>query len=271
MERRTFLITGCASGIGRNLADALVAAGNRVCATDIDLETLQIHVEAQAWPTERLELARLDVTDAQQWRAVVERARHRFGSIDVLCNVAGYLLPAWVRDVEVPSIDRHIDVNLKGVLYGMQAIMPHMIENKAGHIINIASMAALAPIPGLALYSASKYAVRAFSLAAAHELRPHGVKVTVVCPDAVRTPMLELQRDYEEAALTFSGPRVLEPEQVTDTIMGEVLRKAPLEVFLPSRRGWLARVADVFPEAGFTLAPLLRKRGRARQHGTPDE
>ncbi len=271
MERRTFLITGCASGIGRNLADALVAAGNRVCATDIDLEALQAHVEAEAWPTERLELARLDVTDADQWDVVAERTRHRFGSIDVLCNVAGYLLPGWVQNVDVATIDRHVDLNLKGVMYGMRAVVRHMIENKAGHIINVASMAALAPIPGLALYSASKYAVRAFSLAAAHELRPHGVKVTVVCPDAVRTPMLELQRDYEEAALTFSGPRVLEPEQVTDTIMGEVLRKAPLEVYLPSRRGWLARVADIFPEAGFTLAPLLRKRGRARQRDVPGD
>ena len=82
-----------------------------------------------------------------------------------------------------------------------------MIPLGSGHIVNIASLASLVPSPGLALYSASKYAVRAFSLAAAEELREHGVAVTTVCPDAVRTAMLDKQLDYPEAALTFTAPR----------------------------------------------------------------
>ena len=265
LHDRVFLVTGCASGIGRDLADALVAAGARMVATDRDIEALERHARERAWPTDRVITRLLDVTQPEDWARVVEETRARFDRIDVLLNVAGYLLPGWVHEVDETAVHRHFDVNLKGVVFGTRAASSVMVEQGFGHVVNVASLAALAPIPGLALYSASKYAVRAFSLAAAQELRPHGVAVTVVCPDAVRTPMLELQRDYEQAAMTFSGPRVLEPAEVTGAILGPVLQRAPLEVFLPRSRGWLARVADVFPTTALTIGPILRKRGRSKQ------
>jgi 3-oxoacyl-[acyl-carrier protein] reductase len=262
---RVFLVTGCASGIGRELADALVALGARLLASDRDIEALRRHAEHEGWPEDRTRTRLLDVTDPKHWASAVDEAREHFGRLDVLVNVAGYLMPAWVHEIDDASVHRHLDVNLKGVVFGTRAVSGTMLEQGTGHVVNVASLAALAPIPGLSLYSASKYAVRAFSLAAAQELRPKGVAVTVVCPDAVRTPMLELQRDYEQAAMTFSGPRVLEPAEVTAAILGPVLKRAPLEVFLPPSRGWLARVADVFPTTALTLGPLLRKRGRSRQ------
>jgi 3-oxoacyl-[acyl-carrier protein] reductase len=134
-----------------------------------------------------------------------------------------------------------------------------------GHIVNIASLAALAPIPGLALYSASKYAVRAFSLAAAEDLRPHGVAVTTVCPDAVKTPMFDHQMDYPEAALTFTAPKVLAVEEVSRVILGRVLERRPLLVVIPRWRGWLARLADVLPSASRVLASVLTRQGLRRQ------
>jgi 3-oxoacyl-[acyl-carrier protein] reductase len=267
VANRVFVVTGCASGIGRELADAIVAAGARLVATDRDIEALQRHETQQGWPQDRTMTRALDVTESEQWTRAIEATRERFGRVDVLVNVAGYLLPGWVNEVDDAAVHRHFDVNLKGVVFGTRAVSNAMLEQGSGHIVNVASLAALAPIPGLSLYSASKYAVRAFSLAAAQELRPKGVAVTVVCPDAVRTPMLELQRDYEQAAMTFSGPRVLEPAEVTGAILGPVLARAPLEVFLPPSRGWLARVADVFPTTALTIGPFLRKRGRTRQQG----
>jgi 3-oxoacyl-[acyl-carrier protein] reductase len=265
IRHSTFLVTGSASGIGRNLADALVRGGARVIATDLDEASLREHAHAESWPRDRVLTHRLDVSQPEHWDAVVRTGFETFGSIDVLINVAGYLRPGWVHRLDLRDVHLHIDVNFKGVVFGTRAVAAGMVERKRGHIINVASLAALAPVPGIAVYSATKYAVRGFSLAAAQELRPHGVKVTVICPDAVRTPMLELQRDYEEAAMTFSGPRVLEASEVTDAILGRVLRHAPLEVFLPASRGWLARVADTFPSTAFTLGPLLRRRGRKRQ------
>lgn len=263
---RTFLVTGAGSGIGLDLADALVEAGHRVVATDVVIEALQRHGSAHAWPEDRVLIRKLDVTDSLAWDAVVSATRQHFGRLDVLCNVAGFLLPAWVHEVDEDSVQRQIDVNFKGVVLGMRATAPGMIDQGGGHIVNVASMAALAPIQGIALYCATKYAVRGYSLAAAQELRPKNVAVTVVCPDAVRTPMLELQRDYDEAAMTFSGPRVLEPREVTQGILDALVRQ-PLEVFLPPERGWLARFADVFPQTAFVIAPWMRRRGAKRQRG----
>jgi 3-oxoacyl-[acyl-carrier protein] reductase len=262
---RTILVTGCASGIGRALADAVVARGHRVVATDRDLAALQEHAANERWPDTQVLVRKIDVTDPIEWDAVVAIATKRFGSIDVLANVAGFLMPGWVHEVEEDAVHRTFDVNVKGVAFGMRAVLPGMIERHSGHVINVASLAALAPIAGIGLYSASKYAVRAYSLAAAQELRRHGVKVTVVCPDAVRTPMLELQRDYEQAAMTFSGPRLLEPEDVVRAIVDDAMVRAPLELWLPKNRGMLARLADLMPRAALALEPMLRKRGRSRQ------
>src|SRR5690606_5033294 len=122
-----------------------------------------------------------------------------------------------------------------------------------------------APVPGLSLYGASKYAVRAFSLAAAVELRPRGVAVTVVCPDAVATPMLDKQEHYEEAAITFSAPRVLSPEEVADALTGVVIDRRPLELALPRSRKWMARTVDLFPSLGPRLAPVFQRLGRRAQ------
>lgn len=259
-----FFVTGAASGIGRALADAIVRGGDRLIATDRDLGGLERAAAEGRWPSERVWIRRLDVTDADAWEAIVAIGEQNAGAIDVLVNVAGYLLPGWVHEIDAAQIDRHFDVNVRGVALGMRAVLPGMIERGRGHVINVASMAALAPIPGIALYSASKFAVRAYSLAAAQELSGRGVAVTVVCPDAVRTPMLELQRDYEEAAMTFSGPRVLEADEVARAILDAVQRR-PLEVYLPRHRGWLARAADLMPRAALTVGPWLSRLGRSRQ------
>jgi 3-oxoacyl-[acyl-carrier protein] reductase len=262
-----FLLTGCASGIGRHLAEVLLAAGHQVFATDLDEHRLREHAAAHpaAWPSDRSYLRRLDVTQASAWELVFAEAERVMGRVDVLINIAGYLLPGFVGDFDPDSVHRHLDVNTKGVIFGTHTAARHMLARGDGHIVNIASIAGLAPVPGIALYSASKYAVRAFSLAAAQELRPRGVAVSVVCPDAVQTPMLDLQVGYREAALTFSGTRVLTVADVADAIVRRVLPHRPLELHLPRSRALLARLADLFPQTSLWLRPILERRGRARQ------
>ncbi len=260
-----FLITGCASGIGRHLADAALGRGHRVLATDIDLGALIDHAAEASWPKERARAEKLDVTDPHGWERMVEIAESEWGALDVALNVAGYIRPARAAEVTVEDVDRHFDVNVKGVIFGTRAAARRMVENRSGHIVNIASLASLAPIPGISLYSASKYAVRAFSLAAAEELRPHGVAVTTVCPDAVATPMLDLQLDYPEAALSFTAPRVLTVEDLSKAIFGRVLERRPLIVTLPRWRGWLARLADLSPRSARLLASVMERQGLRKQ------
>ncbi len=258
------VVTGAASGIGRCVVDALVAQtrGARVLATDIDEDGLAR--AASNWP-DTVKLSGLDVTSADSWQSALDVATSAWGGVDVLFNIAGFLVPGYVHEHALDDIDRHVDINVKGVMLGTRIASEAMVAKGSGHIVNIASMAAFAPIPGIGLYCATKFAVRAYSLAAAIELRDKGVAVTVVCPDAVATPMLDKQKDYDEASLTFSAPRVLTPEEVAQELVGRVLEKKPLEVALPRTRKWLARVLDTFPDLAPLVSPLFVKQGRAKR------
>lgn len=260
------IVTGAASGIGRGVADALAARGDAVLACDVNEEALEAHACARGHRRPRYETRRLDVRNAAAWDAALARAIEAWGQLDVLLNVAGVLAPAWIVDSTPEEVERHLDINAKGVILGTRAAARIMAKQPGGgHIVNMGSLAALAPVPGIALYTASKFAVRGFSLAAAEELRPHGVRVTVVCPDLTRTPMLDVQRDRAEAALSFSGPRILETDEVVRLIVGRVLRDRPLEAILPWSRGFLARLAGFAPGLASWLAPALTKKGLAAQ------
>lgn len=263
-SQRVFFLTGAASGIGKHLAGALAGRGHRVFATDINEAGLEALATAGAGPG-KLVTRRLDVTKAPAWEEALDAAEQAFGAIDVLMNVAGFLEPGFIHETNERAVDLHIDVNVKGVIWGTRAAARRMVSRGAGHIVNFGSLASLAPTPGLCLYSASKFAVRGLSLAAAAELSPFGVAVTVVLPDAVKTPMLDLQVNYREAAMTFSGDAPLTVEDIEKLVVDRVLPKRPLEVAIPFSRALLARAANAAPEAAFTLAPVLTKKGLEAQ------
>jgi 3-oxoacyl-[acyl-carrier protein] reductase len=260
-----FLLTGCASGIGRHLTRALSTLGHQVMATDINEPGLAEAAKADGWSEALVRRRRLDVRDGADWQRALDASVAAFGRLDVLLNIAGYLLPGWSWEIDATQIDRHLDINVKGVMHGVNVVGKYFVSKGKGHVINIGSLASLAPVPGLSLYSASKFAVRGFTLAVAQELIPKGVKVTLVMPDAVQTPMLDLQVDYEQAAMTFSGPRALTVEDIERAIIDEVLPNAPLELPLPFTRGAVARFATFLPAAAMTLGPLFTKKGRAEQ------
>lgn len=260
---RVILITGAASGIGRALTGRLANAGHRIVATDVNEGGLTEAARDEGWPADRVVVSPLDVRDAAAWERACALTEERFGPLEVLLNVAGYLKPGYAHAEAASEVERHIDINVKGTLHGTMAAARRMVARRSGHIVNMASLAGLAPIPGLALYSASKFAVRGFSLAVAAELKPHNVQITVICPDAVKTPMLDKQVDFPEAALTFSG-RQLTPEEVCDAVV-DALKRRPLEVFLPRSRGRLAQLASLAPGMAPLLEPVLRWRGQKTQ------
>jgi 3-oxoacyl-[acyl-carrier protein] reductase len=264
-ESRVMVLTGAASGIGRHLAGRLAREGHRVVATDIEETKLVEAARADGWPEARVLCRKQDVRDAAAWPEVIDLAFRTWGRLDVLLNVAGFLRPsvAWLGTAE--DVDRHLDVNTKGVIHCTRAAAERMVAQGHGHIVNVASLAAHCPVPGLALYAASKFAVRGYSLSAAFELHAHNVQVSVVCPDAVQTPMLDLQVRYPEAAISFSNPKALTVEDVGRVIVGRVLAKRPLEVLLPRHRGWIARAAGLWPGLGMRMAPFFIKRGAERQ------
>ncbi len=262
-DRRVFFLTGCAGGIGSLLARHLLERQDRVVLTDLDATRVRRAVGISPQEREGALVLALDVRSPKAWEAAFRRAVRHFGRVDVLCNIAGFLRPGHIWNTTPEDIALHLDVNVRGVTLGTRIASIHMIERGSGHIINIASLAGLSPVPGLTLYAASKFAVRGLSLSAHEELADRGVALTVVCPGAVRTPMLKLQETYAEAALTFSGPQ-LEPEQVVAAILDAVERR-PREVTLPASFGLTARIVGAFPGLGRLFKGILLRRGRAAQ------
>jgi 3-oxoacyl-[acyl-carrier protein] reductase len=259
------LITGSASGLGLALTQSFFERGWQVLATDINQTELSRLSAERGWPGDRVLLRKLDVTSSADWEALAREIKLMPGSLDVVINNAGHLRPGYIATSDDLELDRHLDINVKGVIRGSRMAARLMQEQGAGHIINIASLAGIAPVPGIALYSTAKFAVRGFSLALAQELRDRNIFVTVVCPDAIKTPMLDLQAQYEEAALTFSGPRSLSVEEVTQVIHQRVLIQRPMEVLLPATRGVLAKLSNLFPGLTLLLAKRLKAKGRKAQ------
>ena len=261
----THFMTGCGSGIGQHVADRLIARGDRVYATDVNGEALAEHAKEKGWPEDRVKLDTLDVRSSEAWEEVFARAVKTFDRIDVCMNIAGIMLSGWAHEQPVNEVDLQIDVNTKGVIWGTQVAARHMKEMGGGHIINISSLAGIGSIPGISVYSASKFAVRGFSLAASFDLKPFGVYVTTFCPNAVRTPLLKQSSEHDAGAMVFSSGRLLTLEEIGDVMLNRVLTKKEPEVAIPLRWALMARIANFLPNFGAFLLPPLIKKGREHQ------
>jgi NAD(P)-dependent dehydrogenase (short-subunit alcohol dehydrogenase family) len=189
---RIAIITGAASGIGRALAGALAARGDTVVLADVDgdgAERAARELARQGPGTATA--AAVDVRDASAVQALVDVTRDRHGRLDVMVNNAGIGVGGEARELLLAHWDRVIDVNLRGVVHGVHAAYPVMIEQGSGHIVNTASLAGLVPSPLLTPYAMTKHAVVGLSLSLRAEAAAYGVRVTVVCPGVVDTPILD--------------------------------------------------------------------------------
>jgi 3-oxoacyl-[acyl-carrier protein] reductase len=269
MKEQVIVVTGCASGIGRALARRLYEAGHTLTLTDVNEDGLRRAALADALSDpQRAVLRPLDVRVPGAWRSVLEATVERSGRIDALLNVAGVLVPVWAQDASDGDVDRTIDINTKGLIHGTNAAIRQMIAQKHGHVVNVASLGGIVPVPGLALYSASKHAARAYSIAVAQEVRKHNVFVTAVCPALVATPMMDIQVDREEASFTFSGRRPLTVDEVTTAIVERAMVKKPLELLVDvpgSGLGFSAKVGNMFPELAMRLGRRIARTGSANQ------
>lgn len=189
LDGRTALVTGAASGIGAALAEALIAGGARVWLSDIDPDRLAETAARLDAPS-----SVLDVTDPAAFHAVVDAAWRRFDGLDYLFNNAGVGLAGEVRDLALTDWQRVLDVNLRGTIHGVDAVYGRMVERGRGHIVNVASGAALAPRPGMVPYAAAKAGVVALSTSLRAEAAQYGVAVSVACPGYVATGIIGRSR-----------------------------------------------------------------------------
>jgi NADP-dependent 3-hydroxy acid dehydrogenase YdfG len=186
---KVVVITGASSGLGEATARLLAAQGATVVlgARRVDRinavanELTASGGQALAIPT--------DVTDRNQVKKLVDAAVETYGRIDVIINNAGLMPSSPLERLKIDDWDRMIDVNIKGVLYGIAAALPYMKEQKAGHIINVSSVAGHKVRAGGAVYAATKHAVRALSEGLRLEVKPYNMRTTVISPGAVATEL----------------------------------------------------------------------------------
>lgn len=251
------MITGAADGMGAAVAEAALAKGYTLLLCDINKEALEARWDGK--PDVQTQV--LDVRDVSQWQTVCEGLKAEQRIPDVLINIAGILRSGAVGELKPEDVDLQFDVNVKGLIWGTNTLGALMAERGSGHIINFGSIAALYATPGASVYAASKFAVRAFSIAAAGDMAPHGVAVSMVGPGPVKTAMLERERGNKDAALIFSRNRALASEEVAAAVLGPVMKKRPLEYYLPKKEGWLGKLALIFPSLLLKQVESLRKKG----------
>lgn len=189
----TAIITGAASGIGRALAEELVARGCEVVLADLQVEQAEQVAGALRVAGGKATAARLDVTDHAEFEQLVKDTVARTGRLDYLFNNAGisHGMGAGARHYRIEDWRSVINVNLGGVVNGVQAAYNIMIDQGFGHIVNTASMAGLVPSPGTTSYVTTKHAVVGLSHNLRAEAAQLGVRVSVLCPGVIRTPLIE--------------------------------------------------------------------------------
>lgn len=214
-------ITGGAQGIGKATAQALVRKGCRVAIGDLDLSLAERTAAELGGDTVALAL---DVTDRASFTAFVDAAERELGPIDVLVNNAGIMPVTPLAEESDDSIRRQLDVNLYGLIVGTQLAIDRM-RSRGGHIVNIASSAGKAGVPGIATYSGTKHAVVGFTEAVRAENRGSGIEFSLVMPVTVNTALTEGVSDT-------LGVKKVEPEDVANEIV-DALEVTRFDVFVP--------------------------------------
>ncbi len=221
LEKRVFIITGASSGIGEATARKLARHGAKVVLMARSEEKLIDLKESITNEGGQAIVASGDVTKSNDFKAVVEKAVEAFGKVDGLINNAGLMPLSFIEKLKTDEWEKMVDVNIKGVLNGVSAVLPQLIDNKGGDIINISSMAAHRYFPGGAVYCATKSAVKMFSEGLRQELAPkYGINVTSIEPGAVATNLTDTitDDDIKEQMSEMQKMTTLESEDIANAI-----------------------------------------------------
>src|ERR1700751_2965853 len=228
---KVWLVTGSGSGLGRNIAEAVLAAGHRLVATARDPRRLEDLVNKHG---DQIRTAPLDVTDEKAAQASVQMAVDAFGRLDVVVNNAGYGDIAPFEQLSVERFKALMDTNFYGVVNVTRAALPIMRQQRSGCILQISSVGGRLALPGSAPYHAAKWAVGGFTESLAQELSPFGVKVCALEPGGMRTnwgarahhDMPEILPDYEPSVGAFAkalksywGKEVSDPVKVAQVVL----------------------------------------------------
>jgi NADP-dependent 3-hydroxy acid dehydrogenase YdfG len=234
VKDKVVVITGASSGLGEGAARRLAQSGAKLVLGARRLDRLQALAKTLSLGEDAV--ARTDVTQYGEVKRLVDHAVSRHGRIDVMINNAGLMPQSLLERLKVDEWDRMIDVNIKGVLYGIAAALPHMKAQKSGHIINVSSVAGHKVRPGGTVYSATKTAVRVISEGLRQEVKPYNIRTTIISPGAVESELPDTITDpdigarvsqfYKETAIpadSFASMVMFAMSQPDDVDVNEIL------------------------------------------------
>jgi len=212
LQGKTAMITGASSGIGQSIAEQLAASGVRVvllARREEKLAQVAHSINEKAGETRALPV-KADVTKVAEIEGAFQQALETFGAVDFLVNNAGVITNSSFIDGTVAEWEQMIDINVKGVLYGIHTVLPHMLDRSTGHIINVASVSGFEVTKRSGVYSATKYAVRALSMGLEKELARTGVRVTNISPGMVDTDL---------SSRANVDRKILQPEDIASAVL----------------------------------------------------
>lgn len=244
IEGKVVVITGASSGLGEATALHLSAQGANLVLGARRADRIKALADKLAGNSGKAIALETNVTHREQVKRLVDAAVQTYGRIDVMVNNAGIMPQSLLESLMVDDWDRMIDVNIKGVLYGIAAALPYMQEQKSGHIINVSSVAGHKVGPGGAVYSATKHAVLALSEGLRQEVKPYNIRTTVISPGAVATELPNTVTDpavaerinqlYEEVAIpadSFARAVAFAISQPEDVDVNEILFRPTLQAY----------------------------------------
>lgn len=209
LKNKVAIVTGASSGIGASIAQVLSSHGVKVVLSGRNESRLNDTAQRiQKAGNAHVETLAVDITDKQDVERLVQTAKDKFGRVDILINSAGQMLSSAITDGDVEAWDAMIDVNVKGTLYGINAVLPTFLNQSSGHIINIASISGFEVTKKSTLYSASKAAVHAITQGLEKELAKTGVRATSISPGMVDTPL--------SGATDWGERKKLDPEDIAE-------------------------------------------------------
>jgi short-subunit dehydrogenase len=229
------VVTGGARGIGLATTEALLREGVQVVVADLDLDVAEAAIAGLRGIGPAVHARALDVRDGPAFARLVAELEDELGPVDILINNAGIMSVGPFLEQDPLLDDRQIDVNLRGVIHGMRAVLPRMLRRDRGHVVNIASAAGRVGVPGISTYSATKHAVVGLTEAVRHECEGSAVRLSYVLPSIVKTELTAGTR-------RMRYPPPVEAADVAAAVV-ECLRTGQVDVFVPR----FSRISVILP------------------------
>jgi len=257
-NNKTVIVTGASAGVGAAVARRFAKLGANIVLVARGAQALEVVAKELAELTD-VYIHVMDVASNQACNELIDKVLEKFGRIDVLVNNAGYHQRGDVINNNTDDLALMVDVNLRAPIALASLVLPHMVVNKSGAIVNVGSLAGRAPLQGAATYSATKAGLRAFSYALADEVSDSGINVGLVSPGPIDTGFIMDDMDVVED-IVFSQP-LSSAEQVADAIV-KVAQGKKAEISLPASSGFLTTISYLFPWLRRKTRPALYRKGR---------